>query len=355
MKQLTIVMILVMSGSAMAAEPPGSPATMPDLTAPGGTMPGGMPLMGEVGSIAIKAVQGTKGGPKVAYDEVTVELYGHGGKMRTIETKLDAHGVVTIENLPLVPPFRPRVFIKHAGTSYTQDGGVIDAGHPTQDISVTVYETSDSDPKWEVAMWHLIVQPAEQGGLEVLETLAVRNPADTAYLGAADAEGRRTSVALSLPKGVEKIEQMSGALHSCCASIVAGRLLSKAPITPGTSQLKMGYVIPTPAGKVDVALVAPAPAKQLLIFVPKDMKGFSSDTLKPGDVFTVHDRPMQSYILSDISAGQEMSFVIEGIPRPVAKASNIPKVLAGLGSVILVISCIVVLLIRRPESEPETA
>jgi hypothetical protein len=62
---------------------------------------------------------------------------------------------------------------------------------------------------------------------------------------------------------------------------------------------------------------------------------------------------MQSYILADISAGRKISFAIEGLPRPVAAGSTIPKVLAGLGAFVLVIACVVVLLIRKPETQPE--
>ncbi len=305
MKQLTFAaLLLLLSSSVLAVEPhgprtstqPAKPTSKPTSKPAVGEMPDMTELeqLAATGSIAIKAVQGTKGGPKIAYDEVIVELYGHGGKMRTIKTKLDAYGAVTVEDLPMVPPFRPRVFIKHGGTSYTKDGAVMDAGHTTQEMNITVFETSDKNPQWEVAMWHLIIQPAQTGGLEVVETLAVRNSADSAYLGAPDADGRRTSVALSLPEGVTKIDHMSGGLHECCAEIVDGRLLSKAPITPGMSQLKMGYTVPAPDGRVDVNLVAPAPSKQLLIFVPRDTKGFSSKSLMPGDVFNVRNREMQS-------------------------------------------------------------
>jgi len=303
------------------------------------------------GLIAIKTVQGTNGGPPIGPDKVTVELYGRGGKLRTIETKLDAKGAAMIKGLPLGAPFQPKVLVEHAGTSYSKIGEIMNAGRPTQTVTVKVFETSDKDPQWEVAMWHLIVQPSEKGGMQVDETLAVRNMTDTAYLGPPDAEGRRISVALSLPKGVRKVDKMGGALHDCCASVVDGRLLSKAPLAPGMSQFRLNYTVPTPEGKAEVDLVAPAAAKQLMVFVPKDSKGFGSATLKAGDVFNVHNRPMQAYMVSGISAGQKISFTLPGMPKAVAKASPIPKILAALGGVILVILCIVVLLIRRPETE----
>ena len=308
------------------------------------------------GLIAIRAVQGTKGGPKIGPgDKVTVELYGRGGKLRTIETKLDAGGVAMIKDLPLSMTFQPKVIVQHGGASYTEIGEIMNSEHPTQEIVVKVFETSDKDPQLQVAMWHLIVKPAEKGGMDVVEMLVISNMADSAYLGTPDAEGRRISVALSLPKGVKKVDQMGGALHDCCTSVVDGRLLSKAPLAPGMSQLKFHYIAPTPKGKAEVKLVAPAAAKQLMVFVPQDSGGFSSDTLKIGQVRNVHDRPMQAYTLFDISAGQEISFTLSGMSSPVPKASmlvsTLPKILAALGGVILVILCIVVLLIRRPETE----
>ncbi len=314
---------------------------------------GAMPAKATTGSIAIKAVQGTKGGPKIGADTVIVELYGRGGKLRTIETKLDADGVVMIEDLPLGAPFQPKVTVQHAGASYTKIGEIISPEHPARSVSVTVHETSDKDPQLQVAMWHLIVQPAEKGGMKVVETLAIRNLSDSAYLGTPDAEGRRISIALSLPKGVKKLDKIGGALDECCTSVVNGRLLSKAPLVPNMSQLVLEYTVPTPEGSAEVSLVAPAAAKQLMVFVPTDIKGFGSDSLKPGDTFTVRERPMQSYMVSDVSAGQTISFSIGGMGRPVAKASIIPKVLAALGGLILIVLCVVVLLIRRPEEQVE--
>jgi len=353
MKPLTVVAILLLlSGSAQAADPPGAAASMPA----DGVMPE-MPPMIATGSIAIKVVQGTKGGPKIGPDKVTVELYGRGGKLRTIETKLDAGGVAMIKELPLSMTFQPKVTVQHGGASYTEIGEIMNSEHPTQEIAVKVFETSDKDPQLQVAMWHLIVKPAEKGGMDVVEMLVVRNMADSAYLGTPDAEGRRISIAMSLPKGVKKVDQMGGSLHDCCASVVDGRLLSKAPLSPGMSQLKFHYIVPTPEGKAEIKLVAPAAAKQLMVFVPQDSKGFESDTLKIGQLRNVHDSPMQAYTVVDIAAGQEISFTLPGMPRAVVKpsalVSTIPKILAALGGVILVILCIVVLLIRRPETEVE--
>jgi len=344
MKPLSVVMMLLLSVGSAGVEDSHGAAT---------SMPGGMtPPMVAVGSIAVKVVQGTKGGPKIGPDEVIVELYGHGGILHTSETKLDVHGVTVIENLPLVAPFRPRVTVKHGGTSYSQDGEVMHADNPTQDITITVFETSDKDPQWEVAMWSLVLNPLEKGGAEVVETLVARNPSDAAYLGSPDADGCRISVALTLPKEAKNVT-MEGDLHASYASVVGNRVLSRAPLKPGTSHFRLHYTIPTPGGTAEVDLVAPAGAGRLMVFVPMGYEGFRSDILKPSKVGTIENHRVQPYAAVDISAGQKISFTLDGLPGPVVKTSYIPQMFAALGGVILVILCVVVILTRGPEAEIE--
>ena len=126
-------------------------------------------------SIAIQAIQGTKGGPKVGGDPVTIELFGKGGKLDTIDAQLDEHGVATLEGLPLAAHFVPKVTVKHAGVSYEAVGQPMDAARPSQKITVTVHETSDREPDWQVQMWHIMLHPTEEG-IHVSEMLAVDNP-----------------------------------------------------------------------------------------------------------------------------------------------------------------------------------
>jgi hypothetical protein len=308
------------------------------------------------GLIVVKAVQGTEGGPKIVSGDVSVAISMHGGAPRTITAKLDANGKAVIKNLPLGMAFEPKVTVEYADVSYTEVGEVMDAGHPTQNITVRVFEVSDKAPQLEVGMWHLILAPGKNGGLEVVETLALRNKSDSTYLGPADSEGRRVSVALTLPKGVLKVEQMGGALHECCASVVDGRVLSKAPLTPGTSELKLGYIVPTPEGKADVRLVACAATKQLLVLVPKGLDGFESESLKVSKI-AMRGSDMQAYVLSDIAAGQEISFTLSGMPKPLPKGSTLPATLAKWGGLILLVLCVAVLLavflIRKPNADAD--
>ena len=359
MKSLTIVAILLMlcvsawaddaHGPAASTMPGGAHSKLPAAKMP--VMPV-MPPSLETGSLAIKVVQGTKDGPKVGADQVIVELYGQGGMIYSTETKLDVHGVTMIENLPLGVPFRPRVSVNHGGEFYTTDGAEMGPDNPTQHLTVTVFETSDQAPKLEVAMWHLILQPVEGGGLQVVERYSIRNESDSAYLGAMDPNGNRVAVTLTLPEGVTNVK-MGGDLDEKYASITGRRLTSSSSIRPGLSKLLLNYVIPTPGRQARVNLVAPGVVKQLMVFVPHDIEGFQGDNFQAGEVYNVHDKPMRAYMIANIAPGQELSFTLGDLPGPVLKTSYVPHMLAAFGGAILLVCCIVALLRRKSEDQPE--
>ncbi len=248
---------------------------------------------GEGASIAIQAIQGTEGGPKISGDTAIVELFGKGGRLQAIEVQLDEHGLATLESLPLLTSFLPRVTVKHAGAEYEKIGHVMDATHPHQKISVTVYETTEQRPNWEVQMWHVMLHSSEEG-LHVTEMLVVQNPTDRAWLPAPNILGDRHWVVRNLPKGAQGIK-MGGALHSHSAKVKDGSVMSTEPMTPGTSKFRVGHVLSTSTGQANVTLEAPAPVKHLMIFVPYDQPELHNDDLELIDVMEIHEKPMRSY------------------------------------------------------------
>ncbi|HUS93449.1 MAG TPA: hypothetical protein VM695_16445, partial [Phycisphaerae bacterium] len=315
-------------------------------------------------SIAIEAVQGTEGGPKVAGDEVTVELFHHGRAIKTIETQLDEHGVVTVEDLPLMPPFQPRVTIRHAGASYPAVGRPMTVQQPSQKITVKVHEVGQVTPDWDVAMRHVIVRAVPEG-LHVTEMLAVRNPTDRAWLSAPDADGKRSSVALPLPAGAQNVEP-GGAFDSCCTRVADGKLVSSAPLTPGLSQYQVSYLVPAPGGEAEIAVVAPAAVRNLMVFVPEDgSTQAQAEGLSEAGVFDVHKVPMRCYKAADLAAGQRTALRLSNLPRmqqpedAPGAASQTPQLLAAIGGGAMLVICLFVLLSRsnrKPHAaKPESA
>ena len=138
------------------------------------------------GKLTVHAVQGTKGGPTIAGDPVVIELYQAktGQMFKRIETKLDAQGAVVVEDLPVALGFQPRVSVRHGGAEYVVAGEAMDGVRADGKVDVTVYESTDQAPAWQVPMRHVIVHRVPEG-LHVTEMLSINNPADHAWLGTA--------------------------------------------------------------------------------------------------------------------------------------------------------------------------
>lgn len=223
-------------------------------------------LEGPTGSLAVRAVQGTDGGPPVADVDVEVVLYHNDHPIRTLNPHLDENGVVVLDDLPVVLGVRPVVRIQHAGVSYLEVGPMMDADHREAVVTVTVYETTDHAPQWRVAMRHIMAEPTPQG-THVSETVVVSHPGDRTWLGAGTAEKRNT-VAFGLPRGATDIELLGGFHGWCCTELTGGDLVVQMPLMPGRSSFQFAYVIPPNRKLTELRVSAPAPTDQAVFFLP---------------------------------------------------------------------------------------
>jgi len=324
------------------------PATGP-ATHPAGAM---------TGSVFIEAIQGTKDGPPVGGDVVSLEMLHSGGHVKTVKTRLDASGRAVIEGLPLAEPFRPRVTVQHAGGEYQAVGPVVSRTRPTQKIVVKVFETTDQVPAWDVPMRHVMLLPSPHG-LLVREMLAVRNPTDRAWLGRTG-PGQQSSMVLRIPAAATEIK-LSGAFHTCCSKIIDGAVVSTRPMAPGISQYRVSYVLASPEGRAALEITAPAPVKRLMVFLPEGQGTLEADGLKRGDVLSVRDKPMRAYEASDLPVGDRRSVTVGGLSREASPAeqaaasSTLPKMLVIVGGIVMLILIIVVLVKPRRKAAPGQA
>src|SRR5690606_13889109 len=134
------------------------------------------------GSLAIHAVQGSEGGAAVGAAEIEIDYYHNDRLFRQATGRLDDSGVVVLEDVPIALGVTPVVRLQHAGVTYVEVGPMMDAAHPEAVVNLTVYETTDDTPAWEIAMRHVMVEPSAQGA-RVAETLVVESPADRTWLG----------------------------------------------------------------------------------------------------------------------------------------------------------------------------
>jgi hypothetical protein len=272
-----------------------------------------------IGSLSVKAVQGTANAPAIAAAPVTIEFYQGEQLFDKVETKLDANGVASLKDVALAVGVQPVAKVNYNGVAYQIVGEQMDAQHPDQKLEVKVYETTDQQPAWQIHMQHIIVQPTTEG-VQVMEMMAIENPTDRAWVGKAGADNKRTTITFSLPKGAQNI-QFAGGNADSEAKVENDQVVESAPLQPGTSQYRVIYTVPVTNGSSQFAFSAPAPVKNLMMFVPDDGTTVKVDGLVAGGVANMGNGKTRFFKGADLRQGAEVKISLSGITAATSQAA----------------------------------
>jgi len=292
---------------------------------------------------------------------------------------------------PELPQGHPEVSPDRVQQMKKFHGGQLPQGHPelsAEPAEPVVYETTDIQPAWTVAMRHLIVRPMD-GQLFITEVWAVNNPTDKQYIGAApeasaeDAavseqiaasqadeahDSGRVTLVLPLPVNASHVQPGTG-FHACCVKVEAGKIISTMPMDPGTTQMRVSYLIAPADGVFNLALAAPAPTGQLMVFLPDDETQVAARGLSAGDTFKAGDKSFRMFTGKQIEAGADVGLTIQAMQVPAESAAVTPtvgaapgnadssgqiKLVAGIGVGLLVVAAVFVLLMPA-KKQPATS
>jgi hypothetical protein len=360
---LLFMSIALLAGATRAQTtlPAELPAGHPSLPAGHPALPSGHPDISNLtpatqpsshGSLALRIIQGTKGGPAIKGEPLTVELYHQGKIIRKIDAKVDQTGVTIVEGLSLGLAFQPVVRMMHGGVEYTEVGDVMDGQHPDQQIDLTIYESTDQPPAWQVKMLHVMATPTPEG-LSVMQMLAIQNPADRTYIGKADQKGDRVTLSLPMPAGAQNVV-VQGLLEHGSALTEDGRLVSTQPLQPGSAEARINYVIPASQGTAKFKVTTPAPVQNMILFLPDDGSPAKVEGLEAAGVHEMGDHRSRMFRGSDLKAGQEVTIEVQLPQAPVAQnvaVSNVPKIIAGVGVALIVVIGAFVVLLKTPKAK----
>lgn len=271
---------------------------------------------GPRGTLAIRAVQGTKGGPDIGIADVELELFHRNQSIRHLAAKLDERGIVIIQDVPVGISVRPLVRIKYANATYQEVGPTMDAGHPTASMEVKVYEVTDDTPAWRITQRHVLVAPLP-GELDIVENVEVENPADRTWMGAAasptDPQARRTTVAFILPQGAANVQLEFGFHGWCCTTLQGNVLLVQMPLMPGKSPFRYTYRVPTPTDESDVLVSAPAPCDLISFLIPDDGMPLKPTGLDAAGTQMVGQMRVRDFRAKSVNIGTPVGLHLAGL------------------------------------------
>ncbi len=267
-------------------------------------------------------------------------------------------------------------------------------GHPPISMpEPKVYETTEVEPAWRVGMRHLIIRPMENQ-LHVTEVWAVVNPTDKSYIGvpveevavdtaeaADETSGKaavevppmqpgaghdtgRTTLVLPLPAKASHVQLGTG-FDACCARVEDGKIISTMPMLPGTTELRVNYLLAAEHGLFDLSLSAPAPMDHMMIFLPDDNSQVTAKGLAAGEPFQAGDNRFRMYTGKMIEKGADIGLTIQVEHSHEDESASIPvgvsttdgagpiKWIAGIGGGVLLLAAVIVLM--KPSKKQLTA
>ena len=344
------------STSALPANHPALPAGHPSIShVPPATEPThALVAPASAGSIAVRARQGTQGGPAVAGGSaVSLELYHQGHVIHKADAALDSSGIVIFENIPLAVECQPMVKVTYNGVEYQQLGQVMDSRKPSQQIDVSVFETTEVEPAWQVHMRHVLVDPSPEG-LKITEMVAVQNPTDRAWIGKLRSDGKRGTIAIPIPDGATNIEFGEG-LHGCCVKTENGKLVNTMALTPGTSQISFSYVVPANSATATIAVTAPTAVKHMMLFVPDNGTPVTVAGLDDLGLREMGKSKSRMFKGADLKPGHQTVLTVAvpaaatAVASAASGATNAPKVIAGVGVGAIVVVGAGLVLFKTPK------
>lgn len=276
----------------VAATPP---ATTGPATTGAASMPAGHPGAGafpahpavggaKAGGVRVLISQGTKGGPAIGEDAVTVELYARGKVLKTYQTKIDAKGVVELRDLPVEESFQPVITVLHGGTPQRLVGGEITKYQPAIEFEMKVFETTETRPDWTIGMRYVTMIPQGLGkvtSLKIEETIGGYSPSDRAWVGTENAAKEREAFAVPLPANATDVVLGMGMLEAG-AKMVEGKLVRPGPMLPDSTAYVFGYTVPVKDGKATVSFVSPAKVSLFAVYAPAGAKAVKVEGLEVG-------------------------------------------------------------------------
>jgi hypothetical protein len=309
---------------------------------------------GPKGKIAIRAVQGTKGGPAVGGEEAELILLQQNNPVKRYPIQLDEQGVAIVSDVPLALELRPMVRVKHGGVFYQQVGDMLEPTKPNVPMEVQVFEVTETPPSWKVALRQVLFA-RNATGADVAETVVIQNPGDATWLGGTpDAQGRRSTVTLTLPPGASDVQLEQGFHGWCCTAFNGSDLAVQMPLMPGAMTYQFAYTVPAKDGQIDLRIVAPTTVDHAAIYVPEKDNKVQTTVLTPAGTELVDGQSSRIYQADAIAAGTTMGVVLTGIAPPAvaAAASDSKGMWIGIAAAGLVLGAIGVRYAMRPSHRP---
>ncbi|HUO09481.1 MAG TPA: hypothetical protein VM008_14325 [Phycisphaerae bacterium] len=309
-------------GANTAAAPATQPAvSQPEADPTAAFHPAGMQSP-KSGALRVKFSQGTKDGPAIGRDPVTVEIFSGGKVIHTYKAQIGDDKQLELHDLPLDVPFQPIITVLHAGAQEELIGPPMHKFQPAVELDMPLYEVTAEKPAWTSGIHHVTVLPTMTNdvlALHVTDMMGGFNPTDRAWLGT-----NNVTLTLELPKNATNI-QLGQGLAEANPTITGTTITRGKPMLPGPTEYDCGYTLPVTAGKASLTFTLPADTTLFALYLPSDIHVDTCVGLTPSSSSGKAGlEGRQLLVGKHLNAGQVITLDLSGITPPPAPPKATP-------------------------------
>lgn len=272
------------------------------------------------GTIEGQVVNKSIGGSNVADVEVQLITNLNNGEVGSATAQTDSSGRFVFDNLPTDSGYSYQVKLIYQEAEYFSEGLIFDEGETTKSVEVLVYDSTTSDEAIKVSTAHTIIY-VEQGYLRVKEYFLFVNESDRTYVGSQEiaAEGRKQTLAFSIPQEVTEIELYSGLTEGNIYRTESG-IVDASPVLPGEKEVSYSYKLKYDSGEYILSQKINYQTVKFNFLVQGEGIKIDNARLTVSEPLDMNGARFNYLSGEELAPGDTLVTKLSGLPQPSSKA-----------------------------------
>ncbi|MFC1781339.1 hypothetical protein ACFLZ8_03665 [Planctomycetota bacterium] len=261
--------------------------------------------------LTVEVTNKTENGTPVADDEIFVQIYQHQQLFSTLEGKVSDEGKTIFQNVPTGEQIIAVPRVKHREMMFTGTAVVLSSTENEFVAQVEVFDVSVDKSKLSVETHHLIIRTSsETETLEITELMQLVNSSDMAISSQErDDQDRAIVLNILLPEGFNNLRSESY-FEEHALVLMENGFYDTMAIPPGSYHATFSYTLDITSPTMDIVKKVSLPTSNCMVLVEG---GAQLHSLSDVERQVMNDVSMEYLRLSNLAAGEEISFQVTGL------------------------------------------
>ncbi|HLC22961.1 MAG TPA: hypothetical protein VJL08_00720, partial [Dehalococcoidia bacterium] len=232
------------------------------------------------------------------------------------KTIIDSTGKFEFKGLSVDPANAYQVKTRFQEADYVSEKATLKADNPSQNIELTVYDSTSGDETIQASNGHMVVY-IDQGNLDVLEVWRFSNTGTKTYIGTQGKTGRVT-LRFTLPAGATAVSPGEGFAPETIDTGIADTMA----VPPGLTDISFSYVVPYVGSSVTLSRKADYAIANFGLLVQDAGGTVKSVALAKSDPLDMGGAKFQYFTAKNLSRGADIDASITGLGASSGSANS---------------------------------